>query len=168
MRNLFATSIIAIVLFACTQKEEGEALTIDWKERTLTKSLSDSLEVGVSYLSVYSEIYSRSEHLTHDLTVTISIRNTNATDTIYLDRAEYFNTQGKSIRSYFSNTIFVAPLETVEIVIDESDKAGGTGGNFIFDWKMKSNCSEPLFESVMISTSGQQGLSFATQGKRIK
>ena len=58
-------------------------------------------------------------------------------------------------------------METVEIVIDENDKEGGTGANFHFDWRIKPLSNEPLFEAVMISSFGQ-GLSFTTQGKRIK
>lgn len=59
-------------------------------------------------------------------------------------------------------------METVEIVIDESDKEGGTGANFLFKWSISPNSSEPFFESVMLSTSGQQGISFTTRGKAIK
>ena len=58
-------------------------------------------------------------------------------------------------------------METAEIVIDEIDKEGGTGANFLFEWKVTKNTNEPFFEGIMISTSGQQGLSFTTQGRRI-
>ncbi len=57
--------------------------------------------------------------------------------------------------------------EQVVLLIDEIDKEGGTGANFIFEWTIKRKSNEPIFESVMISTSGQQGLSFTTQGIRI-
>mgnify|MGYP003503436325 CR=1 FL=1 len=50
----------------------------------------------------------------------------------------------------------------------ERDQAGGTGANFLFNWRIHSPENEPLFDGVMISTSGQQGLSFATKGHRIK
>lgn len=96
------------------------------------------------------------------------MRNTSLKDTVYIDKAEYFDTKGTPIRIYFEQTIFIAPMETVEIVIDEIDREGGTGANFLFDWKIKPASSEPLFEGVMISTSGQQGLSFTTQGQRVK
>ena len=96
------------------------------------------------------------------------MRNTSETDTVYVDKAEYFVTKGNSIRTYFPQSIFLAPMETVAIVKDEKDQEGGTGANFLFHWKIKPGTNEPLFEGIMISTSGQQGLSFATQGKRIK
>lgn len=141
---------------------------VNWEKRAVSISEGDSLINGSSYLSVYSEIYSQTEHITHDLTVTISMRNISSDDSIYINRAQYFNTQGKLIRTYFDQTIYIAPLEAVEIVIDERDQEGGTGANFIFDWSIPAGSPAPLFEGVMISTSGQQGLSFTTQGIRIK
>lgn len=89
-------------------------------------------------------------------------------DTIYLLRAEYYDTHGKSVRNYFDSPIFLTPMETTEIIIDQSVISGGTGSNFILEWKIPKNCPEPLFEGIMISTMGQQGLSFTTQAKRIK
>lgn len=105
--------------------------------------------------------------MTHNLTVTVSMRNTNQHDTLYLNKAEYFDTHGKSIRTYFNTTIFIAPMETVEIVIDEHDLEGGTGANFLFSWLIKPKTNEPLFEGIMISTYGQTGISFSTQGIKI-
>lgn len=123
---------------------------------------------GKSYLSVYSQIYSISEHKTHDLTVTASLKNISLKDTVYITKAQYYDTHANPIRTYFDKPIFLAPLETVEIVIEEVDKEGGTGANFIFDWQIKPNTLEPYFEGIMISTLGQRGLSFTTQGKRIE
>jgi hypothetical protein len=140
----------------------------DWSKRTATLTGNDSLSDGSTYLSVYSHIYTVSQERITDLTATISMRNTSTTDTLYLLKAEYFDTNGKSVRNYIANPIFIAPMETAEIVIEQKDNAGGSGANFIFDWKIKPGAPEPLFEAIMISTSGQQGLSFTTQGKRIK
>jgi hypothetical protein len=157
-----------LIFSACEDEKEVSSLdSVNWGKKKVTKVLSDSLFNGSTYLSVYSEIYSLSEHLTHNLTATISIRNTSRTDSLFIIKAEYFNTHGKHIRTYIDKPIFLLPLETIAIVIDEKDKEGGTGANFLFDWKMNKNTSEPLFEGVMISTSGQQGLSFTTQGKKI-
>tara|TARA_R110000868_G_scaffold68720_3_gene203237 strand:- start:17994 stop:18509 length:516 start_codon:yes stop_codon:yes gene_type:complete len=166
---LLLLSWLFLISISCEKKRELSSLdAVNWEKRTLTMNLPDSLNTGSTYLSVYSQIYSLSEHLTHDLTATVSIRNTSRKDSIYIMNAEYFDTKGHLIRSYFDKPIFLSPLETVAIVIDEKDKEGGTGGNFIFDWKTKQNTAEPLFEGIMISTSGQQGLSFTTQGKRIQ
>ena len=157
-------------LSSCQEATRGvsSADPVNWARRTATPEPDESLRAGASYLSVYSEIYSQSEHLTHNLTATVSMRNTSRTDTLYIGRAEFFNTAGESIRNYFDHPIFIAPMETVEIVIDEHDQEGGTGGNFLFDWQVIPGADPPLFEAVMISTSGQQGLSFSTRGVEIQ
>ncbi|EIJ40204.1 Protein of unknown function (DUF3124) [Galbibacter orientalis DSM 19592] len=140
----------------------------DWNSRTAKVSAKDSLIKGQTYLSIYSQIYSYTQHGKHDLTTTVSLRNTSNKDTVYISKADYYNEKGSLIRSYTSNTIYIAPLETIEIVIAKDDNDGGSGANFIFDWATKKNSPSPFFEAVMISTAGQQGLSFTTQGVQIK
>lgn len=168
MKNLIILLLVGIVLISCESNKEVSSLNPEnWGKRTISKKLSDSLVSGTTYLSVYSQIYGMTEHRTHDLTATISMRNTNRKDTIFIRKAEYFNTKGDLIRSYFNRPIFLAPMETVEIVIDEIDKEGGTGANFLFEWTIKQTSNEPFFEGIMISTSGQQGLSFSTHGVKV-
>ena len=118
----------------------------------------------MTYLSIYSEIYERNEHGTHPLASTVSMRNISPRDTVFILKASYFNTHGELIRSYFNDPIYLLPLETVEIVINKDDNSGGTGANFLFDWAVPDACQQPFFEAVMISTAGQQGISFTTQG----
>lgn len=168
MKNRILILLIGIVFIACENSKEVSSISSEnWSKRTFTKKLSDSLVSGSTYLSVYSQIYGMTEHRTHDLTATISMRNTNRNDTIFILKAEYFNTEGELIRSYFNKPIYLNPLETVEIVIDEIDQEGGTGANFLFEWGIKQHSNEPFFEGIMISTSGQQGLSFTTQGIKL-
>lgn len=157
-------------LGACEAPEtEDAAESSFWVNRNYTKVLQDSLETGTTYLSLYSEIYSQTESKTYDLTTLVSIRNTDESDTIFLKRADYYNTAGSKVKSFMKGqSVYVKPLETVEIIISERDTTGGSGANFIFDWVKNPMTTEPLFEGVMISTLGTQGLSFTTQGKRIK
>ncbi len=81
--------------------------------------------------------------------------------------ADYYNTEGNKIRQYIKKPVFLKPLETIEIIIEEDDKEGGSGANFIFNWAMKNHNNPPLFEAIMISTYGQQGLSYSTRGVQI-
>jgi len=141
----------------------------DWAAWRLKTAVPDSLLTkGSTYLPVYSEIYQRNKNYTFDLTATVSIRNISLTDTLYLYKADYYNTHGELIQSYVDEAIYVKPMETIEIVVNEDDKKGGTGANFVFDWSKKKGKLDPFFEAVMISTSGRQGLSFTTTGIRKK
>ena len=161
--------LVALLLVSCEEEKELSSIDpVNWESREITIPVKDSLDSGETYLSIYSSIYSQTEHTTHNLTATVSIRNTSRKDTIYVESAEYYNTAGSLIRTYIKNPIYIVPLETIEIVIDERDVEGGSGANFIFDWQADLNSTEPIFDAVMISTSGQQGLSFTTRGVRIK
>lgn len=166
--------IILLFLFVFLSSCENEVALSSikpekWSERQIQYD-NDTLrfEDGTTYLSLYSHIYTQTENRMQDLTATVSLRNPNPNDSIFIHSAEYFNTTGHSVRKYFSNTIYLAPLETVEIVIDHMDKEGGSGANFLFEWSINKNTPPPIFEAVMISMYGQQGLSFSTTGVRIK
>ncbi|OAB75981.1 DUF3124 domain-containing protein [Cochleicola gelatinilyticus] len=165
--------LIFLTLLACDNPVKEINTTVDnhippennWTQRAAAKALADSVKVtGATYLPVYSEIYQRNKDYTYNLTATVSIRNISLTDTIYLHKADYYDTHGEKIRSYFNKKVYVKPMETIEIVVNEDDKKGGTGANFIFEWSKENGALDPFFEAVMISTSGQQGISFTTQG----
>ncbi len=167
MKKLFLLLTVLATITACQKnKDENPINHLTWQTKSIDLSKTDSLIKGSSYLPVYPVIYSLTEERTHNLTVTVSIRNMSSTDSVFILNSDYYNTNGDLIRSYLKNPVFIKPMETIEIVIDEKDEDGGTGANFIFDWAIKHTGTAPFFEAVMISTSGQQGLSFTTQGVR--
>jgi hypothetical protein len=173
MKNItlyfLGTLVCLLLMVSCEKEREISSINpANWKKRTTSLPAVDSLVEGTSYLSVYSQIYSMTEHLSFDLAATVSMRNVNRSDTIYLKHAEYYDTHGKLIRTYFDRPIFIAPLETIEIIIDRTDKAGGSGANFLFDWTTKPGVHEPFFEAVMISTAGSMGISFVTEGRKVE
>ncbi|MEO9474363.1 MAG: DUF3124 domain-containing protein [Cyclobacteriaceae bacterium] len=160
--------VLLVVLCACAQEKPVSSFNKEnWNKRSVALD-TDSLNLGSSYLSIYSEIYERNEEGTHLLASTVSMRNISSEDTLYILKASYYDTKGSLIRTYFDNPVYLLPMETVEIVIDKNDRYGGTGANFIFDWASPRASIEPFFEAVMISTSSQQGISFTTQGIRRK
>lgn len=155
-------------MMGCEQQPDVEIDEENWSKRAVDIEKTDSHVHGKSYLSVYSQMYSFTQKQKYNLTGMISLRNVSEKDTIYLLRADYFNTEGSKIRTYFDYPIFVLPMETLEIVIAQVDVEGGTGSNFLFEWKIPENCPEPLFEGVMNSMQGTQGISFTTHAKRIQ
>jgi len=169
MKYILLFLLLATTFYSCKQPRQLSSTDpVNWEKRVIQEIPYDSLESGSTFLSIYSQIYLRTDQDETDLTATVSLHNPNISDTIYINKAVYYNTDGKAIRSYFDKSIFVRPMETAQIVIDGVDNEGGTGANFIFDWQIKPNTREPLFEAVMISTYGQQGISFVTEGKRVK
>jgi len=166
MKTAIRIVALALVLFSCSGKETDRypSKQADWNSKTIDIKQVDTLFQGKTYLPVYSHIYHIHEHRALDLTITISIRNVSLRDTVYILEADYYNTIGENIRQYLQRPIYLSPLETIEIVIDEEDIEGGSGANFVFGWATGTGKNPPLFEAVMITTVGQQGLSFTTRG----
>jgi hypothetical protein len=54
------------------------------------------------------------------------------------------------------------------LVVEEKESEGGAGANFIIDWAATKYADQILIQSVMISTYGQQGVSFLSDAKVIK
>lgn len=160
--------IFSSLLLSCDQKQVSNVFDpVNWENREINIQGKEGLVFGSSYLSVYSEIYEMNKKTTHQLTATVSIRNTSLNDSVYITKADYFNTSGDLIRSYLNSPVFLKPLETIEIIIYKKDTSGGTGANFIFDWATPKLEHEPLFEAVMVWTTGHQGISFVTNGKKL-
>lgn len=170
MKVQFLVFICICFFIACSNSKETDKYPVkqtDWKSKVSDIEDFESFQNGKTYLPVYSHIYHVHDHRTFDLTATASIRNVSVKDTLYLLNADYYDTDGTNIRQYVKKPVYIKPLETLEIIIHENDIEGGSGANFLFDWAMRNDKNPPLFEAVMISTYGQQGISFTTRGVRI-
>ena len=167
-KNLLSILVSALLIFSCAEQKEKKKLEkVSKEERKATINPADSLSYGKSYLPVYSQIYHHKVQETVDLTITVSLKNVSPTDSIYIVKADLYDTSGDAVREFLEYPVFLKPLETVEVVIEELDEQGGTGGNFIFEWAVRDEQNPPLFEAVMISTLGQQGISFTSRAVRI-
>lgn len=120
------------------------------------------------YVPVYSHIYSMDKERDYYLTATLSIRNTDMKYAISILTAEYYDTHGKRLRSYIETPVQLEAMGSTHYVIEEFDKSGGVGANFVVRWKSAQPVTAPLMEAVMISTRGQQGISFTSRGQVIK
>ncbi|MDY6950203.1 MAG: DUF3124 domain-containing protein [Thermodesulfobacteriota bacterium] len=120
------------------------------------------------YIPAYSHIYHTDKERPFYLTATLSVRNVDPVHSISVVSVEYFDNDGKLLRSFLEKPVEIGPLVSRHYSIKESDKRGGFGANFIVRWKSKAPVNEPLIECVMISTRGKQGISFITRGRVIK
>ena len=120
------------------------------------------------YLPVYSDIYYQDGTRRFPITATVSIRNTSLTDSAFILSATYHDSYGKLLHSYLDSTLLLSPLESVELVVQEEENKGGAGANFIIEWAATKYTDQLLIQSVMISTYGQQGVSFLSDAKVIK
>ncbi len=115
------------------------------------------------YVPVYSHIYHRDGDIFY-LTNTLSLRNTDINESIYIRSVQYYNTSGKLLREYLESPVRLPPMSTLEYIVGARDKVGGSGANFVVEWMSDRKVTKPVIECVVISTGGQQGISFVTQG----
>ena len=85
------------------------------------------------YVPAYSHIYIGSSEEPFLLTVTLSIRNINPKYQIKINKADYYETQGKLLKKFIEKPVILSPLESLRYVIPERDKSGGSGANFIVE-----------------------------------
>jgi uncharacterized protein DUF3124 len=119
------------------------------------------------YVPVYSHIYIGNKEQPFLLTVTLSIRNTDPENQIKIILVDYYQSQGKLLKNYLNKPITLNPLGSLRYVIPNKDNTGGSGANFIVEWKSDKNVNSPIVESIMISTKSGQGVSFTSRGQVI-
>lgn len=169
MKLSYLVLIIALCFSACIDSDPN----VNSQGENVIESLliyTDKTDQNYSdtvYIPVYSDIYSVHRQKSTLLTATLSIRSTSLTDTTYINSIDYYDTQGNKIRSYIDKTLLLRPMASLDYVIERDDVSGGTGANFLVTWGAKED-TKPLFQAVMISTTGQHGLSFVTNGVSIK
>ncbi|WP_218830347.1 DUF3124 domain-containing protein [Rubrivirga marina] len=126
----------------------------------------DGAEAGqLVYVPAYSHVFSGDGERDLLLTATLSVRNADPERPIRLEGVRYVGSEGQTIRSYVDAPQALGPLATASFVVAESDRAGGVGASFLVEWTGGAGGVPPVVQAVMISTAGQQGISFVTEGR---
>ncbi|UCG25633.1 MAG: DUF3124 domain-containing protein [Chloroflexota bacterium] len=167
--TILLVSFVFILLVSCSgQSDEATPVPESQPTRAVSPVSSGDLKIVTGqrlYVPAYSEVYSASEEQTWDMTVTLSIRNTNPDKPIVIGSVQYFDTNGQLVTDYVESPLQLAPMATTEYVIDRTDDQGGTGANFIVVWGAEEPVYEPVVEAVMISAAGTQGLSLLSPAR---
>jgi hypothetical protein len=119
-------------------------------------SLYADEKIGLSdgqtiYVPAYSHIYSGVRDRPFLLTVTLSIRNIDPRHKIKITTVDYYETKEKLIKKHLDKPVILNPLDSIRYIIPERDKTGGSGANFIVEWKSDKLVNPPIIESVMIA-----------------
>ncbi len=103
-----------------------------------------------------------------NLSATLSIRNTDLTNSIIITSVRYYDTDGQPVRQDVESPVELKPLASTDFFIAADDTSRGAGANFILEWVAEKMVYEPVIEAVMISTSSSQGISFVSPAKVLK
>ena len=128
-------------------------------------NLSDGQTV---YVSIYSHIYYGDRSKPFNLAAMLSIRNTDPKYPLTIVSASYYDSGGSLVREYVKDPIQLAPMASTYIYVKESDTTGGSGANFIVQWKADHTINEPVIESLMTGLASGQGISFICSGRIIE
>jgi hypothetical protein len=169
-----AWAIVAIVIItSCSDITTSQRQQPDTKRETSLRTVTlDRTKVVMGqtvYVPIYSHIYHyNSQDNVMNLSATLSIRNTDLTNSIIITSVRYYDSDGKLIRQDIKSPVELKPLASTDFFIAADDTSGGSGANFIVEWVAEKTVYEPVIEAVMISTSSSQGISFVSPGKIIK
>ena len=120
-------------------------------------------DAKIVYVPVYSHIYAMGGQPIL-LESTLSIRNTDPDNAITISSVRYFDTGGKLIQEFLDQDVQLGPLESAEILVEKSDRRGGSGANFLVSWASDRPVHEPLIEAIMVGQADNQGRD--TQSRR--
>lgn len=81
--------------------------------------------------------------------------------------ATYYDSYGILLSEYIDSSLLISPLESIEFVVEEDEKIGGAGANFIIEWAAAKYSDQLMIQAIMISSQGQQGISFLLEAKVI-
>ena len=119
------------------------------------------------YVPAYSHIYIGNREQPFLLTITLSIRNTDAKHPVTITAADYYDTEGTRIKKYLEKPVYLGPWESIRYVVPQKDKSGGSGANFVVEWTAKKAVNPVIIEAIMIGAESQQGISFTSRGQAI-
>ena len=124
------------------------------------------------YVPAYSQIFYGDGRRTFDLTVTLSVRNTDPRRALTVGAVRYYDGDGALVREFLDAPLRLGPLASTALVVSERDRAGGVGASFLVDWHGEADTagvavSAPVVEAVMIGASGTQGISFVSPGRAV-
>lgn len=120
------------------------------------------------YVPVYSNVFSGPKKRPFQLAATLSIRNTDLSAPFRVTTIDYYDTNGKRVRRYLEKPLFVGPLASTYVHLEEKDESGGFGANFIVRWEADRVINAPVVECVMIGATSGQGISFVSPGQEIR
>lgn len=155
MKTNRISQLVVILLFLANSAMA--AVPVKWLNQTV-------------YVPAYSQIYveDRYKGTPFLLTVTLSIRNTDTAKPLTLKSVNYHDSDGHLLQKYLDKPVTLGPLGSTHYIVPESETKGGVGAKFLIEWEAATAVTEPIIESVMISTRMQQGISFLSTGRMIK
>ncbi len=176
MNKLIKFTILLFTIFSILSCEnQNPNINNTGKDELKSHEINHPINKGemkyndIIYVPIYSDIYVNKQTQKNLLAATLSIRNTSHSDSLFVSKIDYFNTEGNLVRNYIKNPISLPPMGTINYVIEKDDDTGGAGANFIVELSATKEKIKPLIQAIMIGENGNnQSFAFSTDGYSVK
>ena len=119
------------------------------------------------YVPIYSNLFIGSAKEKFQLSALLSVRNTDPKYTITIMKADYYDTDGRKIKSHIYQPVQLEPLASKYYFVEPQDTRGGEGANYLVTWRAEQDVNQPIVEAVMLNVYNRQGVVFRCPGKII-
>ncbi len=168
LRRRLTLAAVVLTCLPCACKEDEPAPELAGPRNLVPAEDEAHLPTThTSYVSVYSSLAVAERARPFDMVVTLSLRNVSSHEQVVVSSVDYYDSDGKRVRSYLDRPHTLGPLQTAEFVIEGSDRSGGSGANFLVKWRSTSTRPDLLVEAVHHGRDGGVGLAFTTEGRLV-
>jgi hypothetical protein len=117
------------------------------------------------YVPVYSHIFFGDRQQSFNLSVTLSLRNTDLATPVEITSVRYYDEKGKLLKDFAPPAITIEPLASARFYVKESDVSAGSEASFLVRWQASQKVTPPVIEGLMVGASFGQGISFTAPGQ---
>ncbi|MGB1003522.1 MAG: DUF3124 domain-containing protein [Salibacteraceae bacterium] len=159
---------LALMMIGC-KSPETNSLTQEAKhiEKIAPNTNLDSLTTKLVYVPAYSQVYSMNttkKGALVNLSVTLSLRNTDFNNSLIIKSIKYYNSEGSLLKDFIDHPMELSAMATENYFIPANDKSGGIGANFVVEWTSEKEITSPYIEALMLGGLGNYGYSWASEG----
>lgn len=119
----------------------------------------------IVFVPAYSAIFFGDADRLLSLTATLAIHNADPQHPIIVKSVRYYDTEGNLAREFIDSPVLLNPLATTGFVVVADELEAGWGSNFLVEWGAEAPAFEPVIEAIMVSSRGNEGVSFVSSGR---
>lgn len=171
-QGIMVAVIGTILLAGCNQTSQDPNVMLSENQQDPIEELEMTSEVDRSqltykqsfYVPIYSDIYINRENRKVLLSATLSVRNTTLNNSLYINKIDYYSTEGDFVKSYVNSPIELPAMGTLNYIVEKEEDKGGSGANFIIEVEGIDETVEPVIEAIMIGDFSNKAFAFRTEG----
>lgn len=126
------------------------------EEKILSKDVSSLSYVSIDTTGLlyknkmYVPVNLQQKNIRKKERLILKVRNTSLTDSIYVNRVDYYDSEGRLLTTMIDSTLLVKPMATSEIVVSNK-QFKESGDNLIVEW-LSNSLSKPMVQAILVDS----------------